>query len=231
MNRPNDAAGQAALEAMAHYYARRAAVYERVYHRPERQDELRRLEARVAETFAGRRVLEVAAGTGWWTVHGASRARHWLATDRQDETLAVLRAKHPPAAVTTRLADAYALQAELGATAATDPFDAAFAGCWWSHVPRPRLAAWLQSLHDLLPAGARVVMLDNAWSARWSTPLHRTDADGNTYQWRELDDGSRHEVVKNFPTPEEAAAALGPRAHDLQWTAGEHYWVLDYRLS
>ena len=66
---------------------------------------------------------------------------------------------------------------------------------------------------------------------RYSTPLHRTDTDGNTYQWRELDDGSRHEVVKNFPTPDEAAAALGPRAYHVQWTAGEHYWVLQYRLG
>jgi demethylmenaquinone methyltransferase/2-methoxy-6-polyprenyl-1,4-benzoquinol methylase len=226
-----DTAHEAAVQAMARYYARRAAEYERVYHRPERQDELRRLETRVAETFAGRSVLEVAAGTGWWTVHGASRARRWLATDRQDETLAVLRAKHPPAAVATRVADAYALSAAVGAEAEAAPFDGAFAGCWWSHVPRPRLAGWLASLHALLPSGARIVMLDNAWSDHWSTPLHRADADGNTYQWRGLDDGSRHEVVKNYPTLDEAAAALGPRAQDLRWTAGEHYWVLDYRLG
>jgi hypothetical protein len=229
-------AGPAALEAMAQYYARRATVYERVYHRAERQPELRALEARVAHTFAGRRVLEVAAGTGWWTVPGAAQARHWLATDRQDETLAVLRAKQPPPAVQTMVADAYELSSDLAHTLAFDPagharFNAAFAGCWWSHVPRPRLADWLASLHALLPDGAVVMMLDNAWSERWSTPLHRCDADGNTYQWRELDDGSRHEVVKNFPTPEEATGALGPRAHDVQWTAGEHYWVLQYRLG
>lgn len=212
--------------AMAAYYARRARQYERVYHRPERQDELRTLEAEVTRIFAGRRVLEIAAGTGWWTVHGARRAAHWLATDLQDETLAVLRAKGPPPAVQTRTLDAYRLEAgDVG------DVDAAFAGCWWSHVPLQRLRAWIDALHARLPAGAVVALLDNAFSDRWSTPLHRRDAEGNTYQWRTLDDGSRHEVVKNFPTEAQAIAALGPRAADVRWRCGEHYWLLTYRLA
>ena len=62
-----------------------------------------------------------------------------------------------------------------------------------------------------------------------STPLSRRDAEGNTYQQRTLDDGSVHEVLKNFPTRDEAIARLGPRARDAEWIAHEHYWVLSYR--
>jgi len=42
------------------YYARRAADYDRIYEKPERQDDLRRLESLLVEWLAGRNVLEVA---------------------------------------------------------------------------------------------------------------------------------------------------------------------------
>ncbi|MES1265913.1 MAG: class I SAM-dependent methyltransferase, partial [Variovorax sp.] len=106
-----------------------------------------------------------------------------------------------------------------------------FAGCWWSHVPLARLPGWLAALHQRLEAGARVVFLDNSYVQTSSTPLSRSDADGNTYQNRQLDDGSVHEVLKNFPTPEQAFAMPGPRAREPQWIAYEHYWILAYRLA
>jgi hypothetical protein len=122
--------------------------------------------------------------------------------------------------------DAYTL-AELG----SEQFNAAFSGCWWSHVPLARLPGWLDTLHARLRPGARVVMLDNSAVQTSSTPLSRRDADGNTYQNRTLDDGSVHEVLKNFPTREQAFAKLGPRAHHMQWVDHEHYWVLSYELD
>ena len=67
---------------MRNYYARRAGYYERVYLKPERQRDLRTMEAWLPSMFVGRRVLEVACGTGWWTAHGASFAHEWNATDR-----------------------------------------------------------------------------------------------------------------------------------------------------
>ena len=211
---------------MQHYYRDRAPTYERVYHKPERQADLRAMEAALPALFAGRRVLEVAAGTGWWTPHGARDARRWLATDLNPETLAIARTKPLPACVELRVADAWTL-AECG----DETFDAAFAGCWWSHVPLQRLAGWLQTLHARLEPGARVVMLDNSFVQTSNLPLSRRDAEGNTYQQRMLDDGSTHEVVKNFPRAEEAFAVLGPRARAPRWTDHTHYWVLTYELD
>ena len=89
----------------------------------------------------------------------------------------------------------------------------------------------LRLLHQHLESGARVVMLDNSFVQTSSTPLTRTDAEGNTYQNRTLDDGSVHEVLKNFPKPEQAIAMLGPRAVNPQWIEYTHYWVLTYELS
>ena len=110
-------------------------------------------------------------------------------------------------------------------------FDAAFAGCWWSHVPLQRLRAWLATLHARLQPGARVVFVDNSFVQTSSTPISRRDDAGNTCQHRTLDDGSAYEVVKNFPTPEQAIAALGPHARRPQWQAHTHYWVLSYELA
>ncbi|HEY6133838.1 MAG TPA: class I SAM-dependent methyltransferase [Rubrivivax sp.] len=214
------------VDSMRSYYARRAAYYERVYFKPERQADLRAMEAWLPTAFAGRRVLEIACGTGWWTPHAARDCTSWLATDLNPETIAIAKTKPLPAGkVQFASVDAYSL-AELD----DQHFDAAFAGCWWSHVPLARLPAWLALLHTRLEPGARVVMLDNHFVQTSNLPITRQDADGNTYQNRTLDDGSVHEVLKNFPRPEQAFAALGPRAHDPQWTECGHYWVLDYTL-
>jgi SAM-dependent methyltransferase len=212
---------------MARYYAERASYYERVYFKPERQPDLRRMEADLPAHFVGRDVLEIACGTGWWTPHGARDCASWLATDLNDETMQIARRKAlPESKVRFQVLDAYALDG-LGEAR----FNAAFAGCWWSHVPLARLRPWLARLHDRLAPGARVVMLDNSFVQTSNLPISRRDGDGNTYQVRTLDDGSTCEVVKNFPTADEAVAALGPRARDARWTAYEHYWMLAYDLD
>ncbi|MBX3621745.1 MAG: methyltransferase domain-containing protein [Rhizobacter sp.] len=210
---------------MRDYYARRAATYERIYQKPERQADLRAMEALLPGLLAGRRVLEVACGTGWWTLHGAREAQDWLATDLNPETMAIARAKAMPPAVRFATVDAHGF-AGLG----DERFDAAFAGCWWSHVTRASLPGWLAQLHARLAPGACVVMLDNRYVEGSSTPISRRDAEGNTYQLRPLDDGSVHEVLKNFPTRDEALAALGPRAREPRWREFAHYWVLVYEL-
>jgi SAM-dependent methyltransferase len=218
---------QATAESMREYYARHAASYERVYHKPERQTDLRAIEAWLQTAFIGRRVLEIACGTGWWTPHGAMACAHWLATDLNPETLAIARSKPmPDGKVEFLQLDAYAL-AGLG----DRRFDAAFAGFWWSHVPLEQLPGWLAALHARLDAGARVVVLDNRFVPASSTPISRRDGAGNTYQNRSLDNGSVHEVLKNFPSREQAFAALGPRARDPQWIAYPHYWIVSYTLA
>jgi SAM-dependent methyltransferase len=216
----------ATAESMRQYYAQRAAHYERVYLKPERQADLRAMESWLAGAFVGRNVVEIACGTGWWTPFGARHAASWLATDLNPGPMALARAKPLPAGVAFAEVDAYRLDGLEGRS-----FDGAFAGCWWSHVPLDRLERWLSLLHARLGRGARVVFLDNAFVQGSSTPLSRRDSDGNTYQLRTLDDGSTHEVLKNFPTREEAIPRLGPRARGAEWIGYEHYWVLDYHLS
>jgi SAM-dependent methyltransferase len=213
------------VEDMQAYYARRAAQYERIYAKPERQADLSAITAWLPSLFAGRHVLEVACGTGWWTQFAARDATLWRATDVNEETLAIARCKTLPASVQMSRADAYALDE------VEDRFDAAFAGFWWSHVPLARLPSWLDALHAKLQPGARVVFIDNLYVEGSSTPIARRDGDANTYQQRRLDDGSTHEVLKNFPNREQAIAAIGPHTRNAQLQQWTHYWAMSYELA
>ena len=58
------------------YYAARAPEYDRIYQKPERQDDLRELVAYLPSLFVGRRVLDIACGTGFWYSHIPVNRRH-----------------------------------------------------------------------------------------------------------------------------------------------------------
>lgn len=208
---------------MAAYYARRAEEYETIFQKPERQNDLRALRTFVVETFAGRNVLEVACGTGYWTQALARSAASVTAVDLNDEVLEIARAK--PGArenVDFRREDAYALPSF------PQLFTGGLAGFWWSHVPKARLRPFLTGLHRAFAPGATMVFLDNAYVQGSSTPVSRRDADGNTYQRRTLSDGSTYEVLKNFPTEDELRQTLHGLASHVRVGFLPHYWVLTY---
>ena len=212
-------------QVMPRYYAQRAAEYERVFDKPHRQPDIATLKAWLRTQFAGRRVLEVATGTGFWLPAATADAAAWLGTDLNPEVLAVAQQKPLDFnKVRFQHADAYA----LAATVAPGGFDAAFAGLWFSHVPVSRRAAWLAQLHACLQPGARVVLMDNRYVAGDSTPISRHDDEGNGFQQRQLSDGSAHEVLKNFPTAAEFAALLGGRAFEFRELT--YFWTLVYEV-
>jgi demethylmenaquinone methyltransferase/2-methoxy-6-polyprenyl-1,4-benzoquinol methylase len=78
------------------YYAKRAREYERIYDKAERQDELAWLRGRLPALFEGRRVLEIACGTGYWTQFIARNAVHVNACDINESVLEIAREKPIP---------------------------------------------------------------------------------------------------------------------------------------
>lgn len=209
---------------MVDYYAERAREYERIYHKPERQDDLRQLRDFVADTFRGLAVLEVACGTGYWTEVLARSANSVLATDINESVLAIAREKQLGVNITFREADAYALPVSR-------QFNAVLSAFWWSHIPRSELRAFLLGLHSVLCPGARVVFIDNAYVEGSSTPISRRDENGDTYQIRRLDDGSIHEVRKNFPTEVHLRETVQEVATEVQVQFLKYYWILSYRVA
>jgi ubiquinone/menaquinone biosynthesis C-methylase UbiE len=207
------------------YYQRRAREYEAIYAKPERQADLAVLRTEVAARLAGRRVLEVACGTGYWTHVAARTAASIVATDAAEEPMGIARAKHYEKTVEFALADAYALDERLGR------FDGALAFFWWSHIPLSRIGDFLRSLHHRLESGARVLFMDNTYVEGNSTPIAERDAEGNTYQLRPLADGSTNRVFKNFPTEEELRRHLAPHARAFDYRALQYYWLVDYTVK
>ena len=206
---------------MQSYYAARAAEYDRIYAKPERQADLRRLERTLPPLFAGRRTIEIACGTGYWTRFIAAEVSEVVGIDAAPETLAIARRRAPSARCF--VADAYDLPAELGM------FEAAFAGFWFSHVPRRRWREFLDGLQGRLLPGATVVFLDNRYVEGSSTPIADIDGDGDSYQIRRLQDGSTHRVLKNFPTAEELTRVVEALGADLRFDSLDYYWILRYR--
>jgi SAM-dependent methyltransferase len=211
---------------LEHYYSKRAAEYEQIYQKPERQAELEWLRTRVPSLFRDRVVLEVACGTGYWTQYIARTAAEVHACDINDSVLEIAREK-PIAAnkVDFFKADAVSLEG------VPPGCDAAFAGFWWSHVKKSELAKFVQNLAGKLEPGALVAILDNQYAEGSSTAVSRRDAEGNTYQMRHLANGEEHEVLKNFPTPAELHAAVLPVAREARLEALNYYWLLVFNLK
>jgi ubiquinone/menaquinone biosynthesis C-methylase UbiE len=216
---------QEADRQLSAYYAARAAEYERIYDKPERQDDLARLRELVPKCLAGRNVLELACGTGYWTQFIARTAVSVTAIDINEETLAIARSKTlPPGRVTFEQGDVKSLSARHST------YTGSFAGFWWSHMPSRERRHFVESLHRALTPGAIVVALDNRYVEGSSTPISHTDSDGNSYQLRALGDGTQHTVLKNFPTEAELRSDVHGRAKAVEYTALEYYWVFKYEV-
>ena len=125
-------------KSMMDYFAARAREFDRVYAKPERQNDLRHLERWLPAVFSHRRVLEVACGTGYWTQFIAAKAGYVVATDATLETLDMPKNASPP-----------------GVSISISPMPMPFFGAFWfSHLPRTNIRRFLDNLHARLEPGA-----------------------------------------------------------------------------
>jgi demethylmenaquinone methyltransferase/2-methoxy-6-polyprenyl-1,4-benzoquinol methylase len=144
-------------------------------------------------------IVELAAGTGWWSPLLASKGELSL----YDGTAAPLdRARE-------RLV-AHQLRAHLhvrDAWAEPDrPVDAVFTGFWLSHVPRARLVEFLAIVRRWLKPGGTFAFIDSLADPQSSAADHPAPADDASL--RRLDDGREFTIVKVYYQPGELEAAL-----------------------
>jgi 2-polyprenyl-3-methyl-5-hydroxy-6-metoxy-1,4-benzoquinol methylase len=190
------------LASQADYYRRRAGEYDATAY-GDVVAARARIARLVAEMGPSGTVLEIACGTGLWTEALAGLAETVTAIDVAPEAVAIARDRVRSGNVRFEVADVFSWT-----TAAR--FDVIFFSAWLSHVPASRFEQFWQMLRGLLAAGGRVLFVDE----------HIEDRDKETYLpggdevvQRELQDGSRYRIVKNFVDPER----LERRLRELGW--------------
>ena len=196
---------------LVRYYEARAAEYDEWYLRRNRyshglvSDMAWEMELAVASTWLdglplGGEIVELAAGTGWWTALLAAKG----------DLHAYDAAGAPLDRARSRLV-AHGLRAHLhvrDAWAAPDrAVDALFTGFWLSHVPRSRLAEFLAIARAWLRPGGIFAAIDSQPDAASGTidPLPPPAPD---LAWRRLADGREFTIPKVHYRSDELADAL-----------------------
>lgn len=214
-------------QTMRDYYAQRAEKLEQIYTLPERQQDLQEIAARINALLRNQQVLELACGTGFWTEKYAAQAASVHATDINQNMLDLAQKKpYPPGKVSFSIADIHHLP-----PAQPGQYSACFVGFLWSHTKREQQTELLQGFSRAAGAGSLLVMIDNNDVEGSSLPVARTDAEGNTYQLRTQEDGSRVEIVKNFPSDSALRKKLGGLVRDIRIFRNQYYWLLSCVLK
>jgi SAM-dependent methyltransferase len=206
-------------QALRDYYAARAAEYDDWYLRRGRYSRgaiadaawTADLDAATlwldAQPFAGE-IVELAAGTGWWSPLLAQKGQLW-AYDALDEPLAraVDRLRAHGIAAHVHKRDAWAEPDRQ--------VDALFCGFWLSHVPRARLGEFVAICRRWLKPGGTFLFIDSLRDAESSARDHPLPADDRSR--RRLDDGREFDIVKVYYEPRELERAL----HDAGFASAD----------
>ena len=204
------------------YYAQRAAEYEAIYAKPERQSDLKAAGQILQDLFKDKSVLEIACGTGYWTQQIAQTAASVWATDINESVLEIARSKaYPGNHVTFETADLYQIHP-------VQTVDALFGGFIWSHIPLQEMEQFLTQVNRLAGRRNLVVLMDNRYVEGSSSPITNRDDVGNTYQTRRLRSGEVFDVLKNFPEPSDFERLLEDKATDLHITWLPYFWICTY---
>ncbi|MBL7933611.1 MAG: class I SAM-dependent methyltransferase, partial [Bacteroidia bacterium] len=194
-----------------------------IYTKPERQEDIKLAAETLKHYFAGKEVLEIACGTGFWTQFIAQTAKSIFATDINETVIEIAKSKNLPGNATFEIADMYKNHGRK--------FEELFGGFIFSHILKQDRSEFLKKLTRLISKYGQIVLMDNRYVEGSNHPITDTDASGNTYQTRKLDDGSVHKVLKNFPEEDELRNMVKEFADDVRYVGSEFFWILAFRLK
>lgn len=206
------------------YYQERAKEYERIYAKPERQEDIKAAAEIVKRLFDGKNVLEIACGTGFWTQFIAETAKSILATDINQTVIEIAKAKQlKEPSVSFEVADMFKNH--------KNRYESLFGGFIFSHILKQERRTFFENLVSLSEKGAEIVLMDNLYVEGSNHPITDTDDFGNTFQTRKLDDGSTHRVLKNFPDEQELRDTISDFTDDVSYNRLNYFWILSFRLK
>lgn len=203
------------------YYRARAGEYDEWFlrtgrydrgpeHRSAWQAEVAVVEEALREHLTGKRVLELACGTGLWTQRLIQVHQRVVAVDASPEVIEINRRRNRSGRVHYVVADLFAWTPPPG------EFDAVFSGFWLSHVPADRFEAFWATVRTALRPTGRVFWVDSLWEPT-STASDHAPIDHSGIVRRRLNDGREYQIVKVFYEPSQ----LQERLADIGWAG----WV------
>src|SRR5919202_6091068 len=176
------------LEGQLAYYRARAGEYDEWFLRKGRHDrgpewnrrwfsELEHVRLELDRFGPTGEVLELACGTGLWTVELARHAAGIIAVDASPEVLEINHARlqeaHPEVPVRYVRADLFDWSPEKA-------YDVVFFGFWLSHVPPGRFAAFWELVRSAVRPGGRTFFVDSLRDETCSEKESRAFGDHTT---------------------------------------------------
>jgi len=204
------------------YYKDRAQEYEKVYLKPERQNDLQKATTILQSLFLQKKVVEIACGTGYWTERIADTATSILATDINKSVIEIAENKHYKNQVNFELSDIYNCSFDK-------KYDGVFGGFIWSHILLQDLDNFIDKINTIVPSDGTIVFMDNNYVEGSNHVITKTDGQGNTYQTRKLENGTSHLVLKNFPTKEFIFDKLSDIATEINFINLTYYWIVTFK--
>jgi 2-polyprenyl-3-methyl-5-hydroxy-6-metoxy-1,4-benzoquinol methylase len=208
------------------YYSKRAKEYDKVYLNPPEQGDLLKAASIFQSLVSQKVVLEIACGTGYWTEQMAKTAASVHATDINEQLIDMARARTIQGNVTFDVADMYSL-------ASHQKHDVVFGGFIWSHILLQDLDLLLEKWKGCLKADGILVFIDSNYvvgTHHDEKKITTTDGFGNTYQTRQLEDGSMHLVLKNFPTKDFLFQKISRVSTEINYKQLEYYWIASCKI-
>ena len=201
------------------YYRKRAAEYENIYAKAERAKDITQVKKALIDCFSGKKVLDIGCGTGYWTYWISQSATEIHATDINETVLEIAKKKKYACPVTWGKEDYYELKSPAV------PWDALLCSFVISHIPKNKLEEFWKGIRKMLLPGSICVFVDNLYIKGNSTPIAKTDSEGNSWQQRKLENGESFEVLKNYPSVEELKL-LFHLEDEIEYQKFEYYWML-----
>jgi ubiquinone/menaquinone biosynthesis C-methylase UbiE len=209
------------------YYRKRAPEYEQAYFRdnPARQKELANLYDVSKRTLAGRNVLDLACGTGFWTRIISEKAASIVGIDINKSTLLEAKKKTYRCRVRLIRSDLFDLPFSR------DFFDGLMATYVVSHVGRQDLDRLGETVRRVVKSGSPAFICDNNPICETVPGLIWDDSHINSYKKRRLANGDEYMILKNYYDREELVSIFKKWGKVEKLLFNDYYWAVVLTLN